>query len=72
MTDHDLLVAIDTTVTRIELELFGNGQPGFDERLAKLETKVDERTSRRHTYGAGSLGAALVGVIGLALRYLGV
>ena len=72
MTDHDLLVSIATKVTRIESELFGNGQAGFDEKLAKLETKVDERTSKRYTIGAGGVGALLVGVVGIALRFFGV
>ncbi len=73
MTDHDLLVAINVKVSRIERELFGNGQSGFDDRLTVVETKVDERTERkRHVYGAGSVGAVLVGVGGLVLRYLGV
>jgi hypothetical protein len=44
----------------IEYDLDGNGQPGIKHRLSVLETRVDERTSRKQTYGVPGMVALVV------------
>lgn len=53
LSDHDLLIRIDTRVNAMHKEVFGNGRPGILSRLTTLEA------------GAVRKGAAAGGVTGL-------
>ena len=71
MTDRELLMVIYTRVEDMHDDLNGNGQPGLKERLDKVETRVEERTTKSTLIGAGSIGAMLTGLVTLSARVLG-
>ncbi len=63
MNDHDRLVEIHRMVEELWKDVQGNGLPGMMTRLAKVETKLDERTSPKSSVWGGGAGAAVASVL---------
>ena len=65
MSDHDLIVETHRMVEQLWTDQYGNGQPGVDERLTRVETQVEERTGAgRGTAGVVTGVLALLVVVG--------
>lgn len=70
LTDRELLIVIHDRSERVERALFGNGQPGLMERMAKAEEQLDKRN--RSTAAAGGIGAMVTTIITIVATKLGV
>ena len=69
LSDPKRLAVIHFQVNDIWQELFGNGREGMVSRLARVETKVNERTRRRVADSA--TGGGVVGVLMLVATAIG-
>ena len=59
-SDRELLLSIYYAVNRLDRAMYGNGQPGLLERHAILETRVEERTSKKRSIMSGGAAGVIV------------
>lgn len=60
LSDRELLVLTYQMSCDTKEAIFGNGQPGIVTRLAAVETRVEERTSKKEILGVAGLVTLIV------------